>query len=60
MAVDAVAEDMTRAGIELASDMDPDDAERIDATMEEFQSMGRPAAETVKWARLYRGPLPCC
>ncbi|OWT69220.1 MULTISPECIES: DUF1073 domain-containing protein [unclassified Achromobacter] len=56
MAVDAVAEDMTRAGIELASDIAPDDAERIQATMEEFQVWDA-LCDTVKWARLYGGAI---
>jgi phage-related protein (TIGR01555 family) len=56
MAVDAVAEDMTRAGIELASDIDPDDAERIHATLEEFQVWDA-LCDTAKWARLYGGAI---
>lgn len=56
MAVDAVAEDMTRAGLELASDIDPDDADRIYATMEEFQVWDA-LCDTVKWSRLYGGAV---
>lgn len=56
MAVDAVAEDMTRAGIELASDINPDDAERIYGTMEQFQVWDA-LCDTVKWARLYGGAI---
>lgn len=56
MAVDAVAEDMTRAGIELASDIDPDDAERIQATLEEFEVWDN-LCDTAKWARLYGGAI---
>lgn len=56
MAVDAVAEDMTRAGIELASDIDPDDVERIQKTIEQYQVWDA-LCDTVKWSRLYGGAI---
>ncbi|MFY2645710.1 DUF1073 domain-containing protein [Achromobacter insuavis] len=56
MAVDAVAEDMTRAGIELASDIDPDDVERIQSTIEQYQVWDA-LCDTVKWSRLYGGAI---
>lgn len=56
MAVDAVAEDMTRAGIELSSDIAPDDADRLLAEVEQLQVWDA-LCDTIKWARLYGGAL---
>lgn len=56
-AVDVVAEDMTRAGIELTGDdIDPKDKQHIDKA---FQRLGvwDETANTVKWGRLYGGAL---
>ena len=55
-AVDCVADDMTRAGIQMNSDTDPDDIEQLQTAMHEtllWQSLN----ETVKWSRLYGGAL---
>ncbi|WP_011298540.1 DUF1073 domain-containing protein [Cupriavidus necator] len=55
-AVDVVAEDMTRAGIEIGSDMDPDDKDKLNAAIERMALWDR-LNDTVKWARLYGGAL---
>ena len=55
-AVDVVADDMTRAGITLNSDMDPDDVEKIHNEINEI-SLWQGLNETVKWSRLYGGCL---
>lgn len=56
VAVDLVADDMTRAGIEFLTEMKPDDQERIAHTV---TNMGIWDAfnEGVKWGRLYGGSL---
>jgi len=53
-AVDVVAEDMTRAGIDIKS---KDDAENVEMLQGGLRSMGVWSAieDTVKWARLYGG-----
>lgn len=53
-AVDVVAEDMTRAGVDLKS---KDDAENTEAVQNAMRQLGIWASieETVKWARLYGG-----
>ncbi len=56
VAVDAVADDMTRAGIELGSELSPDDGDKI------FRKMIAVGAwhqlnQTIKWARLYGGAI---
>ena len=52
--VDAVAEDMTREGIDIQSDMPPDQIDQLVAYMDEMQVWHR-VCETIKWARLYGG-----
>lgn len=55
MAVDAIAEDMTREGVELGSDLDPDDKARLlAACSDEYQLWDR-VCDALKWARLYGG-----
>lgn len=54
--VDSVAEDMTRAGITVSSDLDPDDQQMLDQTMERLQIWDA-LCDTVKWGRLYGGAL---
>ena len=56
VAVDAVADDMTRAGIELGAELSPDDGNKL------FQSMVRLNVwqsfnQAIKWARLYGGAI---
>jgi phage-related protein (TIGR01555 family) len=55
-AVDVVADDMTRAGIQMNSDTPPDQIEQINTAMNDlflWQSLN----DTIKWARLYGGAL---
>jgi uncharacterized protein len=55
-AVDCVADDMTRAGVQMNSDTDPDDIEQLQTAMNEtllWQSLN----QTIKWSRLYGGAL---
>ncbi|ODT97409.1 MAG: hypothetical protein ABS82_00185 [Rhodanobacter sp. SCN 67-45] len=54
--VDSVAEDMTRAGITVSSDLDPDDQQMMDQAMERLQIWDA-LCDTVKWGRLYGGAL---
>lgn len=54
MAVDVVAEDMTREGIEIQSDIPPDDIEKLTKEFEEHQDA---LCETIKWSRLYGGAI---
>lgn len=56
IAVDIVADDMTRAGIEIDSEMAPDDADTLRKTETELNLWGC-LNETIKWARLYGGAI---
>jgi len=56
LAVDVVAEDMTREGIEISAGLEPDDMDRLNAalkTLRIWQSIN----ETIKWSRLYGGSI---
>lgn len=56
IAVDAVGDDMTRAGVEITSDMDPeakDQLNEISVRREIWPSIN----DTVRWSRLYGGAL---
>jgi phage-related protein (TIGR01555 family) len=55
-AVDCVAEDMTRAGIDISSSIEPD---KIDVIQKEIDRLGVwPAlTDTIKWSRLYGGAI---
>ena len=55
-AVDCVAEDMTRAGISIASTMDPDDQELLTEAMERMRIWDH-LCDAIKWSRLYGGAL---
>ncbi len=55
-AVDCVADDMTRAGIQMNSDTDPDDIEQLVTAMHETE-MWPKLNEAIKWSRLYGGAL---
>lgn len=55
-AVDCVAEDMTRAGIDITSDIKPDDIAKIQKGFERRQIWQR-LSDTVKWSRLYGGAM---
>jgi phage-related protein (TIGR01555 family) len=55
-AVDVVAEDMTRAGIDISGTTNPDDIERLHQTMSRLQ-IWQALNDTVKWSRLYGGAV---
>ncbi|WP_250538800.1 MULTISPECIES: DUF1073 domain-containing protein [unclassified Caballeronia] len=54
--VDCVADDMTRAGIEIESDLPPDQMDRIHAAFERMAIWDR-INDTVRWSRLYGGAI---
>lgn len=54
IAVDTVADDMTRAGIEINSDMAPDDMDKLRRAEIDYNLWGS-LNETIKWSRLYGG-----
>lgn len=56
VAVDAVADDMTRAGIEIMSGMPSRSIELINIAMQELQFWDK-LNETIRWARLYGGAI---
>lgn len=56
VAVDTVAEDMTRAGVEITSEMDPDDITSLhhaEKRLEIWDSI----ADAIRWSRLYGGAI---
>ena len=53
-AVDVVAEDMTRAGINIKGDMPPDDLEKLNKAFESLRLWDE-ICNTIKWGRLYGG-----
>lgn len=55
-AVDCVAEDMTREGIDITSDVAPDDIDTVQAGFERAQ-VWQALNDTIKWSRLYGGAL---
>jgi len=54
--VDCVAEDMTRAGITIKGEDDPDKIQQMQASMTRLGIWGA-LLETIKWGRLYGGSL---
>lgn len=56
MAVDAPAEDMTRAGIDFNSILKPDESDALHAALEDLQ-IWQSLTKVLKWARLYGGSL---
>jgi uncharacterized protein len=54
--IDCVADDMVRAGVELGSDMDPKDGDRVLRGMTR-QGSWRMLNKGFKWARLYGGAI---
>lgn len=56
LAVDLVADDMTRAGIEIKSKMRPEDLERMEDKAVDLDLWGK-VNETIKWGRLYGGAI---
>lgn len=55
-AVDAIAEDMTRAGISIKGDIDPEQIEQMQAQMTRL-GVWSALLEAIKWGRLYGGAL---
>lgn len=55
-AVDVVAEDMTKAGIELRSELDPSDEAKLLKAMTKMQLWDQ-LCDTLKWSRLYGGAV---
>jgi len=53
-AVDTYAEDMTREGIELSGEIDPDDMETLQKAAHQFK-IWKSLCSAVKWSRLYGG-----
>jgi phage-related protein (TIGR01555 family) len=56
VAVDIVANDMTRAGVNLKGDLDPDDIQRIEEHAISFGVWNR-IQQVIQWSRLYGGCL---
>lgn len=54
--VDCIAEDMTRAGIDLNTSLSPEDQTKIHAAFERMQLWDR-LCDNIKWARLYGGSI---
>jgi hypothetical protein len=54
LAVDVVADDMTRAGIEYITELDPEQSERMDRKATSSGTWHQ-INETIKWGRLYGG-----
>ena len=55
-AVDAIAEDMTKRGIEVTSEVDPGEIDQLMAFWNALR-LGDKIADTIKWARLYGGAI---
>src|SRR4051812_27308008 len=56
LAIDIVADDMTRAGADFTSEMDPDDQAAIQKTMTRM-GVWDVLGDTVRWGRLYGGAI---
>ena len=56
IAVDVVADDMTRAGISLKGNVDPESLAKIEATASKL-NIWNAINDTIKWSRLYGGAL---
>lgn len=54
--VDCIAEDMTRAGISIASELSPEDGQLLDKAMSDLCIWDR-LCDNLKWARLYGGSI---
>ena len=55
-AIDTVAEDMTKEGIEMFSKMSPDNIQKLQSMMTEL-AIWKSLCSTIKWARLYGGAI---
>jgi phage-related protein (TIGR01555 family) len=56
VAVDVVADDMTRAGIEIKGEMKPEDIERLEERATSLHLWAK-INDTIKWSRLYGGAI---
>jgi phage-related protein (TIGR01555 family) len=56
VAVDVVADDMTRAGVDYVTELKPDEQELIDHCITNY-GVWNAINETVKWGRLYGGAI---
>lgn len=54
LAVDIVADDMTRMGVDFKSEMDPDDQQTIERTITSLGVWDK-IGDTIRWGRLYGG-----
>lgn len=56
VAVDAVADDMTRKGITITGGLKPEEKSKLDNAREELALWDR-LNDTIKWGRLYGGAI---
>jgi len=56
LAIDVIADDMTRAGIDFKGDLDPKDIAKLEEAMITLDIWGK-INSTIKWGRLYGGAL---
>jgi phage-related protein (TIGR01555 family) len=56
VAVDAVADDMTRAGVKIESELEPDQVERIEEVATELHVWDE-IRDNIAWSRLYGGSI---
>ena len=56
LAVDIVADDMTRRGVEFTTEIPPDQSQEIERTVTNYNVWGV-MNETIKWGRLYGGGM---
>lgn len=56
VAVDLVADDMTRAGVQFGSELKPEDGERLDAAAVQL-AVWEAINDAIKWGRLYGGAI---
>lgn len=56
MAIDVIAEDMTRAGVEILGELKPQDISKIERCATRLGVWGA-LNETIKWSRLYGGAI---
>lgn len=56
IAVDVVADDMTRAGVDYVTELEPDEQEQIDHCVTRY-GVWDALNETIKWGRLYGGSI---
>lgn len=55
-AVDAIADDMTREGVDFGSAIDPDATEQLSGAMNDLQ-FWQSIGDVIRWARLYGGAI---